>query len=341
MYLRLLFAIAIFGITSLSYGSFIRELVGQPDEAPPMDESLSSDWTEYKQSFNKSYDTAREEQYRRYIWEDNLAVINKHNKEAAMGHHSYWMGVNQFTDMTTDEFSSMLLTGYSLQETNDTMNSIDDDVSITLPQSIDWRQKNLVTNVKNQGACGSCWAFSATGAIEGQHAKKTGRLVSLSEQQMVDCSRRYGNQGCHGGFPYKAFQYVIAQRGLDTEQCYQYTARDGYCRAKSTCVGATLNSYKMVPQGETNLQRAVAEVGPISVVVKVSDKLMHYKSGIFVDDGTCSRYRLHAILAVGYQTSYWIIKNSWGTRWGMNGYIHWAKGRNMCGVASAASYPVA
>lgn len=338
MFLQLM--VAELAIASLTHGSFIRELVGQPDEAPPIDESLSNDWKEYKHSFNKSYENEEEEQYRRYLWEDNLAVINKHNQEAAMGHHSYWMGVNQFTDMTIDEFSSNLLTDSNLLQSNDSLNPFDRDTPMNLPQSVDWRQKHLVTDVKNQGQCGSCWAFSATGAIEGQYAKKTGRLVSLSEQQLVDCSSRYGNKGCNGGYPVRAYQYVIIQRGLDTEQCYKYTAKVEPCRAKSSCVGATISSYKTVPLGETNLQRAVAEVGPISVVVKVSNKLMHYKSGIFVDDGTCAPNRLHAILAVGYQPSYWIIKNSWGTRWGMSGYVHWAKGRNMCGVASGASYPV-
>lgn len=332
--------LVVLALSSLATASFVREF-GQPDDVPPADSSLDSSWAEYQLSFDKSYDSSADEAYRRNVWEDNLATINKHNREAAMGHHTYWMGVNQFTDMTEYEFSSLMLSGLLPVNATETTRHQDDDAWVTLPSSIDWRDKNLVTPVKDQGQCGSCWAFSATGAIEGQHAKKSGRLVSVSEQQLVDCSRKFGNHGCKGGLMEQAFKYVAANKGIDTEQCYPYTAKDtSSCKFKSSCIGATVTGYKKVPTGENNLQKAVADVGPIAVSVMATRNLQHYKTGLFIDN-TCPRgQRNHGVLVVGYQSDYWIIKNSWGTRWGMQGYVHWARNRgNMCGVASDASYP--
>lgn len=334
------FLFAALASKSLATPPFIHGF-GQPEDVPSVDSSLDADWIEFKRSFNKTYIGVPEEYYRRYIWEDNLAVINKHNEEAAKGHHSYWMGINQFADMTDEEFTRTMLS--SLRPSMDVYEeATDNDTWVTLPTSVDWRQKGLVTGVKDQGACGSCWAFSATGGIEGQHAKKTGKLVSLSEQQLVDCAKgKYGNKGCHGGQMTEAFKYVRDNNGQDTEQCYSYKAKDGTCRFKSSCVGAKISSYRTVTKGETNLQKSLAEVGPITIGVMATTKLQHYASGIFTDS-TCYPVRLnHGMLAVGYGPGYWIVKNSWGTRWGMQGYVQWARNKkNMCGISSEASYPI-
>ncbi len=191
------------------------------------------------------------------------------------------------------------------------------------------------------------WAFSAVGAMEGQHARKTGQLVSLSEQNLVDCSHNGVNRGCSGGLPFLAFQYVISNRGIDTEQSYPYTAREGQCAFRPQAVGATFTSFQMVgPQGsESALQAAVANVGPISVGIDASKAFQHYTTGLF-DDPSCTVDRVdHGVTVVGYGTyqgqPYWKVKNSWGVGWGEQGYILMSRNkRNQCGIASYASYPI-
>lgn len=214
---------------------------------------------------------------------------------------------------------------------------------MTLPESIDWRSKGAVTPVKNQGFCGSCWAFSAVGAMEGQHFLKTKKLVSLSEQNLVDCSPK--DTGCHGGNMDNAFEYVIKNNGIDTENGYPYEARDGKCRYVPTKVGATFSNYIHLPFGnEATLQEAVATSGPVAVGIDAGNELFHnYKEGIF-DPDDCTRNLDHGVLVVGYGTEngkdYWLVKNSWGHHWGIDGYIKMARNKNLCGIADDASYPV-
>ncbi|CAM1321223.1 Uncharacterised protein r2_g2959 [Pycnogonum litorale] len=183
--------------------------------------------------------------------------------------------------------------------------------NVDLPATVDWRQKGLVTPVKNQQLCGSCWAFSSTGSLEGQHKTKTGKLVSLSEQNLVDCSGKYGNNGCEGGTMDNSFRYVKANDGIDTERSYPYEAKDDVCRFKK----------KMSV--------------PPSLDIR----------GVY-DEPQCSQVQLdHGVLVVGYGTDgssdYWLVKNSWDTGWGMSGYIKMSRNKkNQCGISTAASYPL-
>ena len=200
----------------------------------------------------------------------------------------------------------------------------------------------MVTNVKNQGACGSCWAFSAVGTMEGQHARTTGKLVSLSEQNLVDCSTE--NYGCNGGWPNKAMEYV-QQNGIDTEDSYPYNGTDQLCQFNNKTVGAHVKSVIDIPSGNMSaLYDAIGLVGPISVAIDAENDFQFYKSGIY-SSTKCSNSSLdHAVLAVGYgeykDTPFIIIKNSWGADWGMDGYIYFStKINNMCGIATDASYP--
>lgn len=256
------------------------------------------------------------------------------------------MGVNNFTDLTNQEFRR-LFTGY--QSTGKVpAPAIYDDTDVAgLPASVDWTTKGVVTPVKNQQQCGSCWAFSTVASIEGQHALKTGKLVSLSEQQLVDCSGPEGDNGCGGGLMDNGFKYVIINKGLDTEQSYPYKAIDEKCQFNPRTIGATISSYKDVQKGsEEALQSAVANVGPVSVAIDASQMSFQlYQKGVY-DEPNCSTVFLdHGVTAVGYGSlngkDYWKVKNSWGESWGEKGYILMSRNKkNQCGIATQASFPV-
>jgi len=303
---------------------------------------VDASWTAWKLKYQKNYLGAEEAQ-REAIFNKNVAYINKHNAEG----HSYELGVNQFADMTNAEFQSTYLFPMKRAANRNVSvfavagNEVD-------PTSVDWRTQGYVTPIKDQGQCGSCWSFSATGSFEGAHFKATGKLVSFSEQNLVDCSTKEGNQGCNGGLMDYAFEYVIKNGGLDTEASYPYTARDGTCKYVAASSGGTIASYKDVTAGsEAALQTAVATIGPISVAIDAShNSFQFYKTGVY-NEPLCSSKNLdHGVLAVGYGTDagkdYWIVKNSWGTSWGSQGYIMMSRNkRNQCGIATAASYPTA
>jgi len=204
------------------------------------------------------------------------------------------------------------------------------------PNDVDWRTKGAVTPVKNQGQCGSCWAFSATGAIEGFNFQKGGKLVSLSEQQLVDCCHAGGSQGCNGGEESDAIDWVRDNGGQCDSASYPYTARDGTC--KKTCAKvAQVNGCKRFT-GEAEL---ITNIDSQTVTVAVDAGArgwQTYKSGVF--DITCGKNLNHAILAVGYGSNYYIVKNSWGASWGESGYVRIVRGKNMCGVALEPSVPI-
>jgi len=219
-----------------------------------------------------------------------------------------------------------------------------------LADVVDWRTKGAVTPIKDQGQCGSCWAFSTTGSTEAAHFLATGELVSLSEQNLMDCSTSYGNQGCNGGLMNNAFKYIIANKGIDTEASYPYTAKDGTCHFTAANVGATVAGYKNVVAGsESSLQASVA-IEPVSVAIDAShNSFQLYKSGVYYESKCSSSNLDHGVLAVGYgttddsaKTDYWIVKNSWGTSWGTAGYIQMTRNnKNNCGIATSSSYPTA
>lgn len=194
-----------------------------------------------------------------------------------------------------------------------------------------------MTRVKEQKQCGSCWAFATTGALEGQHFIKTGKLVELSEQQLVDCAKK---DGCSGGWGYEAFEYIRNNGGINSEQSYPYNAQVNQCKFKKDQVAATDNGFVRIPEkDEQKLIEAIATIGPIGLSITVPEEFKSYKSGI-MNAPNCKDERQHEVLAVGYDEKSFIIKNSWGPNWGENGYIRMARtGKNQCGIASLANYP--
>jgi len=316
----------------------------------PLDDTLAEPWTLFKRVHEKNYASAEEETSRRAIFEANLAKIRTHNLEADLGIHTYTMGMNKYGDLTHEEFKKQM-NGLKMSVKVDTSDfdrhtflapSVDD-----LPASVDWRKKGYVTPIKDQGQCGSCWAFSATGSLEGQWFAKTKKLVSLSEQNLVDCSGKFGNMGCDGGLMDSAFQYIKANKGIDTEKSYPYEAVDGKCRFTAKNVGANDTGFTDIKSmDEAALQKAIATVGPISVAIDASqDSFQFYSSGVY-NEPDCSSTELdHGVLAVGYDTKgkddYYIVKNSWGTSWGSEGYIWMSRNKkNQCGIATMSSYPL-
>ncbi|CAG2209712.1 CTSL [Mytilus edulis] len=305
---------------------------------------LDNEWELFKTSYNKIYSDNVEDLNRRQIWEDNVRFIEHHNMAADRGEHSFWLGINHLADMSLDEVSQMM-TQYGNNRSLDGSTYLPPS-NVNTPEEVDWRKQGYVTPVKNQGHCGSCWSFAATGSLEGQHFRKTGKLVSLSEQNLVDCSSNYGNKGCHGGYVSKAYQYIKDNGGIDTESSYPYEATDDNCRFKENDVGATAKGFTNIKSGdEKALQSAVATVGPIAVGVDVKRPFQFYRSGIF-DDPTCSSVTYnHGVLVVGYGTEngqdYWLVKNSWSAFWGMDGYIKMSRNKNnQCAIATDALYPL-
>jgi len=299
-------------------------------------------FSDFKTQYGKSY-LASEEPHRYQVFRSNLDFVNSWDAEA----RGFTVAINKFADLTPKEFAAMY-NGVSIQK--EKRAAIDDEIEEEpiMAADVDWRTKGAVTGVKDQGQCGSCWAFSTTGSIEGAYFLAKGQLVSLSEQNLMDCSVAEGNQGCNGGLMDNAFEYVIKNKGIDTEASYTYKTRGPLaCQFKPANIGATISSYKDVTEGsESALANAVA-MTPVSVAIDASHQSFQMYSGGIYYEPACSAQSLdHGVLAVGYGSNganadYWIVKNSWGGNWGMNGYINMARNRNNnCGIATAASYPI-
>ncbi|KAJ4703629.1 Cysteine Protease [Melia azedarach] len=297
--------------------------------------------------YGRTYQDEAEKQMRFNIFRQNLEYVEKANKE---GNRTYKLSVNKFSDLTNEEFRAFY-TGYKMpSNSRPSTTSFRYENLTDVPPSKDWRQEGAVTGIKQQGSCGCCWAFSAVGALEGMIQINTGKLIPLSEQQLVDCSTNYGNHGCNGGFMDKAFQYIIENQGIATETDYPYQEMQGTCDAqKAAAAAARISKFEELPANDEQALLNAVSMHPVSVCIEGGGQdFQNYRSGVF--NGQCGTQCDHAVTLIGYGTSedgmkYWLIKNSWGETWGENGYMRIQRDAGvsggLCGIATGSSYPVA
>jgi len=275
-----------------------------------------------------SFGTEAEYKFRLAEFQKTDAELNEIN---ANPENTFTVVHNQFSTMTKEEFENTL--NYKLE-----LNDFNENVVILpetdLLESVDHTKH--MASVQNQGHCGSCWAFSATGVIEGHHHMKTGQHVKLSEQQLVDCEK--GSDGCDGGDPISAMKW--ASHGQTTSSSYPYTAKSGHCKKSGGSVKTTrVNSVK---SGSVSALKAAIQNGPTAIVVNASARSFKNLGSGILNDKSCSPYPNHAIIAVGYGSSYYIVRNSWGTNWASRGYgkVGFADGKGICGIQSHSGWAV-
>ena len=337
-----------FLISSFSYG----KPQGDDKYIPSGVLTSSDDWAQFKEfqkKFSKSYDTLDELEKRFNIFQSNFFNIISHNSDSTQ---NFTMGVNQFTDLTADEFRTKFIGGsdrHAVGSYGCSLFSSSDTSSI--PLSIDWRQKNSVTSVKDQGQCGSCWAFSSTGAVEGAWAISKGQLIDLSEQELVDCATgiSYGSDGCNGGQMDGGFKYVI-EHGQCLLSEYPYTSgvskTGGKCQ-KCSAVVKLSSCSDVKSKDQVSLKVAVAQQ-PVAIAIEADTRYFQsYSSGV-LDAATCGTNLDHGVLIVGYGTengeNYWLVKNSWSETWGEQGYVKILRSDStndagICGIAMEPSFP--
>jgi len=300
----------------------------------------SDAFEKYMNKFGKVYNGDDELATRKAIYEENMKFIEVENAKG----NSWTLGETPFTDLTNEEFKKLYVSGYKpANQMLGDLPYLGEHQEVKSTGSVDWTTKGAVTPVKNQGQCGSCWSFSTTGGLEGAWQINTGNLVSMSEQQFVDCDK--SSMGCNGGSMATAFSWAEKQN-VATESSYPYKAVDGSCKSSFTTAipQGGVTGYKSV--GSLFFKATVAslesaiDLGPVSVAIEADQSsFQHYTGGVL--SSGCGTSLDHGVLAVGYNSAegYWLVKNSWGSSWGDNGYIKLAQAGNVCGILNQPVYP--
>ncbi|XP_066151658.1 digestive cysteine proteinase 1-like [Euwallacea fornicatus] len=297
----------------------------------------------FKNQHAKTYASSEEEALRFKIFQENLQIIENHNRLFEAGLATYQMGVTTFADYSKEEFQALLKRQSKGKPLYHKTKSFQPPLNQgDLPTAVDWRDVGAVSRVKNQGSCGSCWAFSVTGTLESFYYLSYKEKVEFSEQQLIDCDK--SNNACNGGDESPAMEYFM-KNGIETEETYPYVGKKEVCKYKKSDVKAALENYIAIDAGdEYTLLMVTGQLGPTSIALDASE-LQHYTSGIFTGT-TCSQISTnHAVLTVGYDhdkatdMDYWIVKNSWGENWGESGYFRIRRGTNECAIAMDSVYP--
>ncbi|KAI8549079.1 hypothetical protein RHMOL_Rhmol07G0323200 [Rhododendron molle] len=340
--LALFFSFSFSLLTSLAFAHDFSIVGYSPDDLKSID-GLIDLFESWMAKHSKTYESIEEKLHRFEVFKDNLKHIDERNKKII----NYWLGLNEFADLSHEEFRTMYLGLHvDLPKRKGSTEEFSYRDIVDLPKSVDWRKKGAVTPIKNQGSCGSCWAFSTVAAVEGINQIVTGNLTSLSEQELIDCDTAF-NHGCNGGLMDYAFEYIMANKGLHKEDDYPYIMEEGTCgERKEASEVVTISGYHDVPENnEQSLLKALANQ-PLSVAIEASGRdFQFYSGGVF--DGHCGTELDHGVAAVGYGSNkgldYIIVKNSWGPKWGEKGFIRMkrstGKPEGLCGINKMASYP--
>lgn len=321
--------------------------------------SLENEWSQFKLNYNKKYKSQIEDARRFSVFKKNLIEITRHNRRFKKRLETFEKGITVFADLTKKQFDKKyglgLQNNLNMTSTYGLNSRSPDSINFDMePRNreqaerrgenvstdyLDWREKGAVTHVKEQGVCGACWIFSAIGMLEGYNFIKTGQLISLSEQNVVDC---FSDETCYGGYTWDAILHV-KNNGISKETDYPYRKKHTRCKKKVPKIKIDFKGFDFVNETENDLKSSLAKYGPIGVSLYVSGNWRLYKRGVWYEKN-CSTLANHSVLLVGYGTEngedYWLIKNSWGPLWGEDGYIKIARNKeeNYCGLTNEAMY---
>ena len=332
--MRLLLVATLFALAALAYADSWSE---------------DQDYQAFKRQFGKRTGNRADEEKRHTRFRQNKAAIDQHNEEYAQGKHSFRMGINQFADMSHDEFVRKFTGAKQPQNVSVSHETDDDEHQRSKRQvysPVDWSSR--MNPIKNQQTCGSCWAFSTAGTLEGVYAAKFNKIISLSEQNLVDCARdAYGSHGCEGGWPQSVFKYVQSY-DINKGPYYPYINRQNpTCKQITTYnAGLRVTSTLQATPSEDGLKKLL-QTGPLSIAMYVSDAFQRYAGGIYTDYSCYGKNVNHAMILVGWGVDattgrkFWKIRNTWDTTWGEKGYMRLAMdGTNPCQLWSFAFQPV-
>lgn len=333
-------SLAVVGVVATVATFAVNTLSSKPTALYQAFTAEDNQFMKYVSEYGKSYGTKEEYEFRNQQFKQNLIAISMHNQQNDV---TYQLGLNHFADWTVQEYKSLL--GYKANKKSvEKVRILSEENG--KPAPVDWREKGAVNAVKDQGRCGSCWAFSTMGAVEGRYAASTGTLLNLSEQQLVDCSHENENNGCNGGLMDDAFTYLETS-AAEAQTSYPYVGRDQTCKYEASKGLVKVTGFHDVPEGDQDQLALALQTGPVSVAIEADKMAFQFYKGGILDGTSCGSDLDHGVTAVGYGEEngkgYFIVRNSWGPSWGEKGYIKIAKNDSVkggvCGIALAASYP--